>query len=69
MSGATEAPPRRLPRERRRVSRMIGGWPDGLRFEDAIVPREPLFRGGDREVPGVWPESSLSTAARIARGR
>jgi hypothetical protein len=48
---------------------MIGRWPDGLRFEDAIVPREPLFRGGDREVPGVWPESSLSTAARIARGR
>lgn len=69
MSGATEVPPRRLSRQRRRASRMIGRWPDGLRFEDAIVPREPLFRGGDREVPGVWSESSLSTAARIARGR
>lgn len=59
----------RLPRERRRVSRMIGRWPDGLRFEDAIVSRETFFRGGDREVPGIWPESSLSVAARVVRGR
>jgi hypothetical protein len=60
---------RRQGRERRRVSRMIGRWPDGVRFEDAKVPPEPFFRGCDREAPGIWPESSLTGAARIARGR
>ena len=56
-------------RERSRVSRMIGRWPDGIRFEDAIVPREGFFRGCAREAPGVWPESSLSLEVGIARGR
>lgn len=56
-------------RERSRVSRMIGRWPEGIRFEDAIVPREAFFRGCDREVPGIWPSSSLNLQARIARGR
>jgi hypothetical protein len=56
-------------RERSRVSRMIGRWPDGIRFEDAIVPREGFFRGCARDVTGIWPESSLSLDVRIVRGR
>lgn len=56
-------------RERRGVSRMIGRWPEGIRFEDADVAREGLFRGVAREVAGIWPESSLGTVGRIARGR
>jgi hypothetical protein len=62
-------PFRRSRRERSRVSRMIGRWPEGLRFEDAVVPREGFFRGCTRDVPGVWPESSLSLDVGIARGR
>lgn len=62
-------PFRRPRRERERVSRMIGRWPDGIRFEDAIVPREGFFRGCALDVPGVWPESSLSLEVGIARGR
>ena len=53
-------------RERSRVSRMIGRWPDGIRFEDADVPVEGFFKGPEREVAGVWPESSLTTVGRIA---
>lgn len=56
-------------RERSRVSRMIGRWPVGIRFEDAIVPREGFFRGCPRDVPGIWPESSLTLDVGIARGR
>ena len=56
-------------RERSRVSRMIGRWPEGIRFEDADVPVEGFFKGAVREVAGVWPESSLGTVGRIARGR
>ncbi|HKP25051.1 MAG TPA: hypothetical protein VJV39_14385 [Dongiaceae bacterium] len=56
-------------RERRGVSRMIGRWPEGIRFEDADVPVEGFFKGAFREVAGVWPESSLGTVGRIARGR
>jgi hypothetical protein len=56
-------------RGRSAVSRMIGRWPDGIRFEDADVPVEGFFKGGVREVAGIWPESSLGTVGRIARGR
>ena len=56
-------------RERSRVSRMIGRWPDGIRFEDAIVPREGFFRGCARDVPGIWPESSLGLDVGVARRR
>lgn len=56
-------------RERSGVSRMIGRWPDGIRFEDADVPAEGFFKGAPREVAGLWPESSLGTVGRIARGR
>jgi hypothetical protein len=56
-------------RERRGVWRMIGRWPDGIRFEDAVVPVEGFFKGAAREVAGIWPESSLGTVGRIARGR
>ena len=56
-------------RERSGVSRMIGRWPDGIRFEDAVVPIEGFFKGAPREAAGIWPESSLSTVGRIARGR
>jgi hypothetical protein len=56
-------------RERSGVSRMIGRWPEGIRFEDAEVPVEGLFKGAAREVAGVWPESSLGAVGRIARGR
>jgi hypothetical protein len=56
-------------RERSRVSRMIGRWPDGIRFEDASVPIERFFRGTERERAGVWPESSLGTVGRIAGRR
>ncbi len=55
-------------RERSRISRMIGRWPEGIRFEDAIVPREGFLRGGHRDVPGIWPESSLSLDVGISRG-
>jgi hypothetical protein len=56
-------------RERSGVSRMIGQWPEGIRFEDADVPVEGFFKGAPREVTGIWPESSLGTVGRIARGR
>ena len=56
-------------RERSGVSRMIGRWPEGIRFEDANVPFEGFFKGAMREVAGVWPESSLGTVGRVARGR
>ena len=62
-------PPRPLPRERRRVSRMIGRWPAGISFEDAVVPPEPLFRGGGADGPGVWPASSLAIVARVVGRR
>ncbi|MEZ5830452.1 MAG: hypothetical protein R3D05_04680 [Dongiaceae bacterium] len=64
-SGATQV--RR--RERKGVSRMIGRWPEGIHFEDAKVPGEPFFRGTDREIAGVWPESSLVSVGRIAGRR
>lgn len=67
ISNVPRVPARR--RERAGVSRMIGRWPDGIRFEDADVPTEGFFRGSDRAVAGIWPESSLSTVGRIARGR
>jgi len=51
------------------MPRMIGRWPEGIRFEDAIVPAEGFFRGQEREMSGIWPESSLSTGGRIARRR
>ena len=51
------------------MPRMIGRWPEGIRFEDAIVPAEGFFRGQEREMCGIWPESSLSTGGRIARRR
>jgi len=56
-------------RERAGVSRMIGRWPDGIRFEDALVPEEGFFRGADREVAGIWPESSLGAVGRVAGRR
>ena len=56
-------------RERRDISHMIGRWPEGIRFEDAEVPVEGFFKGAAREVAGVWPESSLGSVGRIARGR
>jgi len=51
------------------VSRMIGRWPVDIQFEDAAVPAEGFFKGTDREVAGVWPESSLGTVGRIAGRR
>ena len=51
------------------VSRMIGRWPEGIRFEDAIVPREGFFRGQERETCGIWPESSLATGGRVVGRR
>jgi len=48
---------------------MIGRWPEGIRFEDADVPSEPFFKGIDREISGVWPESSLAAVGRIAGRR
>jgi hypothetical protein len=68
MTGRPQGLPVRR-RERSGVSRMIGRWPDGIRFEDAIVPAEAFFKGADREVAGVWPESSLGSVGRIARRR
>lgn len=56
-------------RARSGVSRMIGRWPDGIRFEDADVPVEGFFRGGEREVAGIWPESSLAASGRIVGRR
>ena len=40
-------------RKRSGVSRMIGRWPEGIRFEDADVPSEPFFKGIDREISGL----------------
>ena len=40
-------------RERSGVSRMIGRWPEGIRFEDAAVPVEGFFKGAFREAPGI----------------
>lgn len=60
---------RPLRRERRPASRMIGLWPEGIRFDDAEVPAEGWFKGRDRDVPGTWPESSLATIGRIAGRR
>jgi hypothetical protein len=48
---------------------MVGRWPDGIRFEDADVPREGFFRGIEREVAGIWPESSLGASGRIVGRR
>ena len=62
-------PARPLRRERRASCRMIGRWPDGIRFEDAEVPAEGFFKGSNREVAGVWPESSLGAVGCIARRR
>ena len=56
-------------RERSGVSRTIGRWPEGIRFEDADVPIEGFFKGVPREAAGIWPESSLGAVGRIARGR
>lgn len=56
-------------RERSGASRMIGRWPEGIRFEDAVVPAEGFFKGVDREVAGVWPESSLGSVGRTGRRR
>ena len=52
-------------REKGGISRMIGRWPEGIWFDDAIVPAEGFFKGTDREIAGVWPESSLGTVGRI----
>ena len=56
-------------RGRSRVSRMIGRWPDGIQFEDAIVPREGFLRSCPPDAQGIWPESSLSLEVGIVRGR
>lgn len=56
-------------RERAGVSRMIGRWPENLRFEDADVPAEGFFKGADRATMGIWPESSLCAVGRIATRR
>jgi hypothetical protein len=48
---------------------MIGRWPDGIRFEDALAPVEGFFKAPERETAGVWPGSSLSTVGRIAGRR
>lgn len=56
-------------RERNGASRMIGRWPDGIRFEDAEVPFEGFFKGGVREAIGIWPESSLGAVGRLGRRR
>ena len=62
-------PPTAGKRGRRGVSRMIGRWPEGIRFEDADVPVEGFFRGGERDISGIWPESSLVAVGRIAGRR
>ena len=56
-------------RERSGVSRMIGRWPEGIRFEDADVPIEGFFKGAPREAAGIWPEIEPRAVGRIARGR
>ena len=56
-------------RERSGVSRMIRAWPANMRFEDADVPPEGLFKGSSREIAGIWPESSLGTVGSIVRRR
>lgn len=66
MADAQPGSPRVGWRERSKVSRMIGRWPDGIRFEDADVPTEGFFKGAEREVTGIWPESSLVTVGRLA---
>ena len=70
-TGVTDRPQAMPVRRRERcgVSRMIGRWPDDIRFEDADVPAEGFFKGADREVAGIWPESSLGTVGRIAGRR
>jgi hypothetical protein len=68
MTGRPHDPPTRR-RDRGGVSRMIGRWPEGIRFEDATVPAERFFKAPDREVAGVWPESSLGTIGHIVRRR
>ncbi|HET6158483.1 MAG TPA: hypothetical protein VFE34_09080 [Dongiaceae bacterium] len=70
MSERLDALPRRVQRrERSGVSRMIGRWPENIQFEDAEVPAEGFFKGTDREIAGVWPESSLGAVGRVARRR
>jgi hypothetical protein len=54
-------------RERAGVSRMIGGWPEGIRFEDADVPAEGFFKGAERAAEGIWPESSLGAVGFATR--
>jgi hypothetical protein len=56
-------------RGRSGISRMIGRWPEGIRFEDADVPVEGFFKGVEREVSGIWPGSSLGAVGWIARRR
>jgi len=43
-------------RERSGVSRMIRAWPADMRFEDADVPPEGIFKGSSRDIAGIWPE-------------
>lgn len=62
-------PARALRRERGSAYRMIGRWPDGIRFEDAVVPVEGFFKGSSHEAAGRWPESSLGAVGHIARRR
>lgn len=62
--------PARSPRrERRSACRMIGRWPDGIRFEDAEVPVEGFFKGWNRDAAGLWPQSSLGAVGCIAKRR
>ncbi len=68
MTDPSPAPPVHR-RVRTSVSRMIGRWPDNVRFEDANVPVEGFFKGAEREVAGVWPQASLATVGRIAGRR
>ena len=56
-------------REPRRAVRMIGCWPEGIRFEDADVPAEGWFKGQGRDVPAAWPESNLGAVGHIAGRR
>lgn len=66
----TKQPPSTARRRGRSgVSRMIGRWPEGIRFEDADVPVEGFFRGAERDIPGIWPESSLGAVGHIAGRR
>jgi hypothetical protein len=60
---------RMVRREQRSALRMIGAWPAGIRFEDAEVPTEGWFKGRDRDLPAIWPESSLSVVGHIGGRR